>query len=102
LISVIDHRTKDAVMRKAQTKVSPNGTVTLFKQLKRKQIETVKVLMKVLPAMIAARAEQMSSPERQKLEDKIEFCRDRIRFCYFLYTDAAELLGPKPAWLEMQ
>jgi hypothetical protein len=82
---------------KPQTK----STIAMFKQLKREQVKNVKLLMKVVPRMIAARA-QMTSRERQKLEEKIHHCKDRVRFCYWLYTDAVSLLGPKPKWLATQ
>jgi hypothetical protein len=90
-------------MTKPKLKAKPrsNGTATLamFRELKRAQIEDVKVLMKAVPKLLAAQAEDMPSRERRSLEDKIRQCKDRIRFCYFLYTDAVALLGPKPRWL---
>jgi hypothetical protein len=55
--------------------------------------------MKAVPKLIAARAHETAARERRKLEEKIGHCKDRIRFCYFLYTDAVALLGPKPKWL---
>jgi hypothetical protein len=89
---------------KLKTKPAPTTEVTLdtFKQLKREQMENVKVLIKAVPKMIAARAQEMTARERQELDEKIQQCKDRIRFCYFLYTDAASLLGPKPRWLTAQ
>ena len=91
-------------MKRPKTKRSPNteSTIAMFKQLKHEQIKNVKLLMKVVPKMIAARAQQMTSPDRQKLEEKIHHCKDRVRFCYWLYTDAVSLLGPKPKWLTTQ
>lgn len=91
-------------MRKATSKATVNGhhTIAMFEQLKREQIDNVKVLIKAMPKMIAARTEEMSIRERRKLEDKIEHCKDCVRFCYFLYTDAVKLLGPKPKWLMAQ
>jgi hypothetical protein len=88
-------------MKKSTTKASTRTKhmVAMFKRLKREQIDNVKVLMKVMPKMIAARAQTMTARERQRLEEKIQYCKDRVRFCYFLYTDAAALLGPKPKWL---
>jgi hypothetical protein len=88
-------------MKKSTTKASTRTKhmVAMFKRLKREQIDNVKVLMKVMPKMIAARAQNMTARERQRLEEKIQYCKDRVRFCYFLYTDAAALLGPKPRWL---
>jgi hypothetical protein len=71
----------------------------MFKELKRAQIEDVRVLMKAVPKLIAAQAHETADRERQKLEEKIRHCKDRIRFCYWLYTDAVSLLGPKPKWL---
>jgi hypothetical protein len=86
---------------KPKARPSPDGTATLamFKELKRAQIEDVKVLMKAVPKLLAARAQDMPSRERRSLEEKIRHCKDRIRFCYWLYTDAVALLGPKPRWL---
>jgi len=86
---------------KPKAKRSPNtkATIALFKQLKRAQIKSVKVLMKAVPKLIAARAQQRASRERQDLDEKLRHCKDRIRFCYWLYTDAVSLLGPKPRWL---
>lgn len=84
---------------KTQRKPSEQSTIELFKQLKREQIENVKVLMKAVPRMIAALAHETSARDRQRLEEKIGHCIDRVRFCYWLYTDAVELLGPKPKWL---
>ena len=91
-------------MKRPTTKASREAqyTVAMFEELKREQIGNVKVLMKVMPKMLAAQAEQMNSRERHKLEQKIQHCKDRVRFCYFLYTDAAALLGPKPKWLNVQ
>jgi hypothetical protein len=90
-------------MKKPKPKTPPraNGkaTIAMFKALKRTQIEDVRVLMKAVPQMIAARAHPATARERRTLEEKIRHCKDRIRFCYWLYTDAAALLGPKPAWL---
>ena len=74
-------------------------TVAMFEELKREQIGNVKVLMKVMPKMLAARAQEMTARERKRLDEKIQYCKDRVRFCYFLYTDAASLLGPRPKWL---
>jgi hypothetical protein len=86
---------------KAKAKRSPStrATIAMFKQLKRAQINSVKVLIKAVPKLIAAHAQQRASRERQDLEEKIRHCKDRIRFCYWLYTDAVALLGPKPRWL---
>jgi hypothetical protein len=84
---------------KAQQKPSEQSTIELFKQLKQEQIENVKVRMKAVPKMIAALAHETSLRDRQKLEEKVGHCIDRVRFCYWLYTDAVELLGPKPKWL---
>jgi hypothetical protein len=88
-------------MRKTKTQQKPSeqSTIELFKQLKQEQIENVKVLMKAVPKMIAALAHETSLRDRQKLEEKVGHCIDRVRFCYWLYTDAVELLGPKPKWL---
>jgi len=88
-------------MRTSKTKVSRDNTYTIamFDQLKREQIDNVKVLIKVMPKMLAARAQEMTARERKRLDEKIQYCKDRVRFCYFLYTDAASLLGPKPKWL---
>jgi len=85
---------------KAKATESTKSTVAMFKQLKREQIASVKALMKVVPKMmLLARVQRMTDRERQRLEQKIRYCRDRVRFCYFLYTDAVALLGPKPKWL---
>jgi hypothetical protein len=86
---------------KPNGKPSPNGkaTIEMFKELKRAQIEDVKVLLKAVPNLLAAQTQEMTPRERQNLEEKIRQCKDRIRFCYFLYTDAVALLGPKPRWL---
>lgn len=88
-------------MKKPQTKARPGTkyTVDMFERLKQEQIGNVKLLMKVVPKMIAARTHRMTARERQKLEEKIQYCKDRVRFCYFLYTDAVALLGRKPKWL---
>jgi hypothetical protein len=90
-------------MRTPKTKTKrgagAKATIAMFHQLKREQIASVRVLIKAVPRMIAAQAEQMPARERAKLHEKIQHCKDRIRFCYLLYTDAAELLGPKPRWL---
>ncbi len=88
-------------MNKPKAKRSPTtkATIAMFKQLKRAQIASVKVLMKAVPKLIAARAQELAARERQDLEEKIRHCKDRIRFCYWLYTDAVALLGPKPRWL---
>jgi len=86
-------------MRKTKRKPSEQSTIELFKQLKQEQIENVKVLIKAVSRMIAALAHETSARDRQKLEEKIGHCIDRVRFCYWLYTDAVELLGPKPKWL---
>ena len=88
-------------MRKTKTKRKrrEQSTIELFKQLKQEQIENVKVLIKAVPRMIAALAHETSVRDRQKLEEKIGYCIDRVRFCYWLYTDAVDLLGPKPRWL---
>jgi hypothetical protein len=89
---------------KSKTKRSPNpkSTIAMFKELKRAQIEDVRVLMKAVPKLIAAQAQDMTTPERNRLEDKIRKCKEQIRFCYWLYTDAVSLLGPKPKWLTEQ
>ncbi|MGH8683664.1 MAG: hypothetical protein ACREVS_09835 [Burkholderiales bacterium] len=84
---------------KAQRSPKVRATIVMFKQLKRAQIEDVKVLLKAVPRMIAAQPHETTARDRQKLEEKIRYCKDRIRFCYLLYTDAASLLGPKPRWL---
>jgi hypothetical protein len=93
-------------MRKAKPKTTPASgagvSIETFKQLKREQMENVKVLLKAVPKMLAARAQEMSAGERRELDQKIQYCKDRIRFCYFLYTDAVSLLGPKPKWLTVQ
>ena len=91
-------------MKKPKTKVSSGtrSTIAMFKQLKREQVDNVKLLIKVVPKMLAARAQEMTARERQRLEEKIQYCKDRVRFCYFLYTDAVALLGPKPRWLTLQ
>jgi len=90
-------------MSKPKTKAnrSPRAkaTIAMFKELKRAQIEDVRVLMKAVPRMIAAQAHETTARERQRLDEKIRYCKDRIRFCYLLYTDAVPLLGPKPRWL---
>lgn len=93
-------------MSKPKTKAnrSPAGkaTIEMFKELKRAQIEDVRVLMKAVPRMLAAHAHETTARERQQLEEKIRYCKDRIRFCYLLYTDAVSLLGPKPRWLSAE
>lgn len=83
---------------------SPNGkaTIAMFKELKRAQIADVRLLMKAVPNLLAALAHETTARERQRLEEKIRYCKDRIRFCYFLYTDAIALLGPKPRWLTVE
>jgi len=85
--------------RKAKQRLTTKATIAMFKQLKGAQIKSVKVLMKAVPRLIAARAQQLASRERQDLDEKLRHCKDRIRFCYWLYTDAVSLLGPKPRWL---
>jgi hypothetical protein len=93
----------DDVMKKPRPKAKPraNGkaTIAMFKELKRAQIADVKVLIKAVPKLIAAQAQALAAHEQRKLDEKIRHSKDRIRFCYFLYTDAAALLGPKPKWL---
>lgn len=89
-------------MQTSKTKASARKkpTIAMFKQLKREQIKNVKALMEVVPKMIAARAQETSARERRTLEEQIQHCKERVRFCYYLYTDAAALLGPKPKWLK--
>jgi hypothetical protein len=89
---------------KSRTKAASGAGVTIatFKQLKREQMQNVKVLIKAVPKMLAARAQEMDARDRRELDNKIQYCKDRIRFCYFLYTDAVSLLGPKPKWLTAQ
>jgi len=101
VVTLRRHSTQDRVMRTTKTKRKPReqSNIELFKQLKQEQIENVKVLIKAVPRMIAALAHETSARDRQKLEEKIGYCIDRVRFCYWLYTDAVELLGPKPKWL---
>ncbi len=91
-------------MKKPKTKMSSStkSTIAMFKQLKREQVDNVKLLIKVVPKMLAARAQEMTARERQRLDEKIQYCKDRVRFCYFLYTDAVALLGPRPKWLTIQ
>jgi len=89
---------------KPKVKRGANGkaTIAMFKQLKRAQIADVKVLMKAVPKLVAAQAHALAAHERHKLDEKVRHCKDRIRFCYFLYTDAVALLGPKPKWLSTE
>ncbi len=87
---------------KAKRSLNTKATIAMFKQLKGAQIKSVKVLMKAVPKLIAARAQQRPSRERQDLDEKLRHCKDRVRFCYWLYTDAVSLLGPKPRWLSTE
>ncbi len=89
----------DKPKRKAKRSPTTKATIAMFKQLKQAQIQSVRLLMKAVPKLLAARAQAVASRERQDLEEKIRHCRDRVRFCYWLYTDAVALLGPKPRWL---
>lgn len=87
---------------KAQPRANGKATIAMFKELKRAQIADVRLLMKAVPSLLAALAHETAVRERQKLEEKIRHCKDRVRFCYFLYTDAVALLGPKPRWLSAE